>query len=409
MNPRMVKDADALTAAGYTVSVIAPDFSAWGRKADAAFADRAWTVVESPQFGPLAKRTVRFCELIRRLWATTAVERLGLNAPSLIHAAIHPATPLLIRAAKRHKARLYLSHLLAALPAAAIAARLHGVRYSFDAEDFHPGDLADTPENAATNRLVRLIEARYLPGCDYVTAASPCIADAYAQAYGINRPEVILNTFPLRRAFLNFTLQGSHRPGPSLYWISQTIGAGRGLECAVSAIARAKSRPHLYLRGTPDPTYIQSLLTFASECGVLERVHILEKADSEEMERLASCFDIGLSAEPGSSPNNRLALGNKIFTYLLAGIPIVLSNTEAHVDFSPLLGKAAQVFAADDAEVLAKALDRWLLNPISLAAAREHAWRLGQERFNWEVESQKLVELVGRVLPPQSGPRSRSL
>ena len=102
-------------------------------------------------------------------------------------------------AAKRVPADLYIAHYPAALPAAAIAARRHGALYAFDAEDFHLGDWPEGPgASSSKRRLIRAIEGRYLPGCAYVTAASPGIADAYAEAYGIARPTVAAECLPPR-------------------------------------------------------------------------------------------------------------------------------------------------------------------------------------------------------------------
>ena len=156
----------------------------------------------------------------------------------------HPASPDITAAALEVRADLYIAHYPAALPAAAKSAARHGAHYAFDAEDFHLGDLPDLPEHERERRQLRAIEGAYLPGAAYVTASSPGIADAYARAYGIKRPAVVLNVFPLSRAPASTTPRGTAEPGPSLYWFSQTIGPDRGLETAVAAIGRARSRPH---------------------------------------------------------------------------------------------------------------------------------------------------------------------
>jgi glycosyltransferase involved in cell wall biosynthesis len=305
-----------------------------------------------------------------------------------------------VKAAKRRKAKLYLAHLVAALPAAAIAAQHHGARYAFDAEDFHLGDLPDAPEHADATRMVRLIEERYLPACAYVTAASPGIADAYAKAYGIRRPTVVLNTFPRARAPRTWSPAGTASPAPSVYWFSQTIGTGRGIECAVKAIARSAACPHLYLRGAMANGFGPVLRALSLSEGVADRVHILPSAPPRDMEKLAAAYDVGLSGEAGLTPNNRIALGNKLFSYLLAGLPILLSGSPAHRSFATELGEAAQLFPIDDPVALAGAMDAWLLDPRALARARQAAWTLGQRQFNWEIESEKLVRIVASSLRP---------
>ena len=301
------------------------------------------------------------------------------------------------RAALATPADLYIAHYPAALPAVAAAARKYGARYAYDAEDFHLGDWPDDPAYDIERRLVREIEGRYLPGCAYVTAASPGIAEAYAEAYGIERPRVVLNAFPLGQACPRPTPSGTARPGPSLYWFSQTIGPDRGLECAVRAAGLARTRPHLYLRGTPAAGYAERLLHLAETAGAGGRVHLLPPDEPDRMEQLAAAYDAGLVAETGHTASRRLCLTNKLFSFLLAGIPPLMSDTPAHCRFAAEAGMTDLIYPRDDPAALAELLDRLLGDATRLAASRALAWRLGQERYNWERERGQLVEVVERA------------
>jgi glycosyltransferase involved in cell wall biosynthesis len=326
----------------------------------------------------------------------------GVRRAPIVLAASHPIGPDLLRAALDVRAHLYIAHYPAALPVAAIAAQRHQGRYAFDAEDFHLGDFRDGPEYDVQRQMLRAIEGRYLPGCSYVTAASPGIADAYVEAYGIARPTVVLNVFPRAQAACGPTPRGTAAPGPSVYWFSQTIGPDRGLECAVRAIDRARSRPHLYLRGTPAAGFLDHLRTIAAKVSAADRLHVLPPAAPSEMVRLAASYDLGLSGEPGHTANNRLALGNKLFTYLLGGVPAVMSDVPAHCAFVAEAGDAVRLYPVDNPVGLAAALDMLLGDPAALAAARTAAWRLGQEFFNWDVEQAKLLSCAAAALDAAS-------
>ena len=397
-NPRLIKEADALAGAGYRVTVIAADYAGWARKADAEFADRPWRLAARLRFGPDARLGERIVQVGRQRLAR-GLFRAGVRAPALVTAAWHPIGPDLARAALAVPADLYIAHYPAALPAAATAARARGARYAFDAEDFH---LGDPPEGAAHDEvraLTRAIESRYLPGCAYVSAAAPGIADAYTAAYGIRRPTVIRNVFPLAHAPAGPTPRGSASPGPSLYWFSQTIGADRGLECAVQAVGQAQSRPHLYLRGQPAAGFGERLQAIAERAGAAGQVHLLPPAPPGEMERLAAAYDVGLVGETGGTPNHRIALANKLFSYALAGVPAVISDIPAHRDYAREAGLAARLYPVDDAAALAAALDELLGGDgQTLAEARARAYALGQEQLNWDREQAVLLGLVKDAL-----------
>jgi len=398
LNPRLVKEADALTEAGYEVSVIAPDFSEWGRKADEEFRGRAWRVVERPHFGPLAPRGVRVIELGRRIAAGLAVRRLGMSHPRVVRAAWHPVAPALVSAAKRHKADLYIAHLVSSLPAAAIAAKHNKALYAFDAEDFHLGDLPDGPEYESERRMVRSIEGLYIAGCCYVTAAAPLIAQAYRDEYQIKLPTTVLNVFPLSQGPPRATPRGTASPRPSVYWFSQTIGPSRGLECAVKAIGQAKTKPHLYLRGQPADGFLESLFGIASEVGVVDRLHVLPLAPPSEMERLAAAYDIGFVGETGETRNRKIALTNKQFTYLQAGLPVAMSDIPAHRAFAAGHEACFRTYATGNERSLAESFDYLLESPEGLAVARQHAFSLGQTKFNWDTEKRTLLQIVEKAL-----------
>ena len=396
-NPRLVKEADALSEVGHDVRVISADFLGWARAADTEFRNRRWHVEEKLRFGPQAPLPVHVKQAIRQRSARLSA-KLGIRGEAIDFAACHRIGPDLMKAVRRTPADLYIAHYVAALPAAAHAAKLNGALYAFDAEDFHLGDLPDLPQHSFEKSLIRSIEGRYLPGCAYVTAASPGIADAYARTYGIAQPTVVLNVFPRSQGPGTATSRGTASPGPSIYWVSQTIGRNRGLECAVHAIGRAKSRPHMYIRGNPDGQFIDTLRYIAKNEGTDRQLHFLAPSAPSEMERLAAMYDVGLSGETGDTENHRLALGNKLFSYLLAGLPILMTNVPSHLGLAEKLNKCAQLYSIDDADELAQAMDKWLLNDFALKTARVSAWELGQTKFNWEYEREMLLNLVNSVM-----------
>jgi glycosyltransferase involved in cell wall biosynthesis len=392
-NPRLVKEADALTAAGYAVSIVSSRFIAWADEADREFTSRPWAV-RRVAFGPIAGRTRHLIQSLGRRACLLAYTDFGKCAER----AFHPVVPALTRAACATPADLYIAHNLAALPAAYRAARKHGARLGFDAEDFHSGELNDTPEHAMRIRLTREIERRYLPRCDYLTAASPGIARAYADTCGVALPAVVLNVFPKDDAPAAPTEKGTVQPSPSLYWFSQTIGPDRGLETVIEAIARSRSRPTLFLRGNPAAGYAQALTSLAEKLAIGDRLRFLPPAPPGEMVRLAAGYDIGLATEVGTTRNRDICLTNKIFTYLLAGIPVLATDTSAQSEIAMAATGAVFVYRQRDALALAARLDELLTSQHALATARNAAWRWGRQRFNWDTEQRTFLEVVESAL-----------
>lgn len=388
-NPRVVKEAQALHEIGCHVCVIATRSLDRVEPRDQSLMKRIpWRLVRVDLRGKWHWRAYRLLQTMHR--KRYAISRSARDAFFGFRAGTRP----LVNAVIQVPADLYIAHYPAALPAAFLAASRVGAKFSYDAEDFHLGDWPDEPRYDEERQLLRRIECELLSKCAFITAASPGIAGAYAEVYGIARPEVVLNAFPLAQAAGRLTDKGTTQPSPSVYWFSQTIGPDRGLECAVRAIGLSKHAPHLYLRGTPAPGYIAYLQELSLAHNVVDRVHILAPDDPDEMERLASSYDIGLVAETGATHNRRVALTNKLFTFLLAGVPPLMSDIPAHQVFARDAGLTDLLYKSDDAADLARLIDGLLGDPRRLAEARAKAFSLGQEKYNWDHEQQKIQKLV---------------
>ena len=133
-NPRLVKEADALTAAGFRVQVIAARFIPWSDEADEEFRDRSWST-HKVSSSPLARAIPRAqCSLRRRLARGLA----GCVGPrrGLAEWALHWIVPELTQKFCGVPADLYIAHNLAALSAAAHAAKAHRAKLVFDAKTF---------------------------------------------------------------------------------------------------------------------------------------------------------------------------------------------------------------------------------------------------------------------------------
>jgi hypothetical protein len=386
-NPRLVKEAEALAEAGHRVHVIYGQTHAKTLERDrAVLAGVVWTSQAVSLFTH-RWRTLALKAGHRLAWLL--FER-GLRTLPLACRASHPLFPGLRRAVLNYKADLYLGHCLPALPIVVAAARRHRARCGFDAEDFHSGENAEEGHGAVSNAIARLLESHYLPECDHVTAASPLIAKAYEATYGVT-PTTILNVFPLREAVVP-------RPAPSLpsfYWFSQTIGPGRGIE-AMLEILRMLNRPlRIDLRGHVSDAYRKSLEAAVAGSEVV--LGLLPPDAPATMVGHAAGYTAGLALEQRAPLNRDLCLTNKAFTFLLAGTPVIFSRTRAQKALAVELKDAAFSIDIDDTDTSASTLSRWLDDSSQQSAAREHAFRIGREFYHWDREKLKFLALVRDV------------
>ena len=291
--PRLVKNADALIEAGYRVHVVASRTYRPAEPLDSQIlATARWpiTVVDSLDGAGVAARK------LLRLLARQLMRRFPSVSSRLAARAQHAEIGRLSAAAARVRADFYFGHSLAGLPAAAFAAGARGVRYGFDAEDYHDAETEDALSDGAERVARRVLQTALLPGCALFTCAAPLIARKFAETYQ-RAPTTILNVFPLADAPRSPPISRpitARRPA-SIYWFSQTIGPGRGLESAVAILGRMKTPVQLCLRGFVAPAYVAQLQNAAEQAGHRHPITFLPAGPSAEMARLAADADLGLS------------------------------------------------------------------------------------------------------------------
>jgi glycosyltransferase involved in cell wall biosynthesis len=392
-NPRLVKEADALCQAGHDVHVVAAHRVDWATASDRKLlASRSWTctfIDWRREIDPFL-----FWKTRARHYVARHLQGSPLGQPFMIEAAVDRITPEIKRAAMAVRADLYVAHNPGALPAAAAAAHAHQGLLGFDAEDYHSGEIPDTDRSGIRASVERL-ERHFIPQCDYVTAASNGIGDAYAPLCRSGQPTTILNVFPLAMRPPTFV---PSRPGEplKLYWFSQTIGPDRGLEDIVRAMGRLpRGSVQLHLRGRWQSGYEDDLRGVATAAGLEGAAfHAYPPADPDEMVRLAAAFHIGLALETEKTRNHQIALSNKIFTYLLAGIPTLATETPAQRELARQCADAVHCYPPGDVGRAADVLKQWLAHRNRLEAARKTAWDLAETRFNWDVEKAKYLRAI---------------
>jgi hypothetical protein len=76
---------------------------------------------------------------------------------------------------------------------------------------------------------------------------------------------------------------------------------------------------------------------------------------------------------------------------------VLLSDTPAQSALAPDLGAAARLVSLADPTAMAATLDDLGGSSAARAEASASAWRLGRERYNWEVEKAALLRSVARA------------
>lgn len=391
LNPRLVKEADALADAGFAVTVIYQYWNAWGAAFDKQLLPiKKWKTIRVGGSLDNQKLVYLFSRILHKL-ANLIYKQIG-NIGLLPETAICRTSALLIKEAKKIKADLYIGHNLGALAATVIAAKYHSKPCGFDAEDFHRQETTDNP-TSHHYKIVKYLEDKYLPKLNYLTAASPLIAAEYKKLYPNLNPVVINNVFSTK--LMAEPPIKTQKETLKLFWFSQTIGKNRGLEDVLQALALLKN-PHitLHLLGNANNDIKEYLQSYAQNTNI----HFYDPIPPDDIFTFASQLDIGLALELYTPYNRNICLTNKIFTYLTSGLALIASETKAQKEFIVAYPAIGQSYPIGNIERLAEIIHAYDHDKDALEKAKIDATYLAKHILNWETESKKLIALINKII-----------
>ncbi len=167
----------------------------------------------------------------------------------------------------------------------------------------------------------------------------------------------------------------------------------RGCEVLVEALAALPSVRLAFL-GDPEPGYAAGLRRLIAERGLSERVTLLPSVALEDLLAHTAEADVGVTLLQDTCLNHRLALPNKLFEYIAAGVPVVAADLPETRRLVERHGVGWCVPSADPA-ALAETLRLALHGPRDPALHE----RLAQaaEELSWTHEQEPLLKLYARV------------
>jgi glycosyltransferase involved in cell wall biosynthesis len=395
-NPRVIKEADALCAAGHEIEVL----GAW---LDPALAERDEQLMSGRdwKFTPIAdyrhsagQGRSRWVARLRTRLGSECFKRFGwANAYQLGYVA-----PELLQAARRRSADLTIGHLEQGLWA---ADRLlaEGFNVGVDIEDWYSADLPSESRRHRPIALLAGLERRLLASASHRTCTSHAMSEALATTYRCEPLTVVYNAFPsselAKRDGLKLDRQDPRLT--SIYWFSQTLGPARGLEDLFAALPKLCRPVEVHLRAAPMQG-CQEWLAEQTRNIAPCRVFLHDLVGNDELISRISEHDLGFAGEIPYCQNKDLTVSNKIFHYLLGGLAILASDTRGQRELLEQAPAAGVLYPPGEPQRLADAINSFLVSPEKLTATKAAAAQAAGERFAWEREAAKLVDSVERAV-----------
>lgn len=274
-------------------------------------------------------------------------------------------------AAARHNPDVVHAHDLNTLGVAARLARRLGARLVYDSHELHTHRAGDRWHVRIANRLR---ERRLVRAADRVITSTAAYADHMAHRYRIPPPAVVRNIPEAATpdAPLNLHEKLGLDESRRLMVYEGSVQPHRGLEQAIAALALLPDWDLVVIGYGP---HRPSLEQAATRHGVRGRVHFTGAVDHSELLRWTAGADVGLCLIQDAGLSYRWSLPNKLFEYLHAGVPAIVSDfgEMAHFVQSTGVGTRAN---PDDSTSIAAAVEQADRIPPELldGAAADHPW-----------------------------------
>ncbi len=294
---------------------------------------------------------------------------------------------------------IYHAHDVKGLPACYIAATLRNKPLVFDSHEI-PLDDPNITRWRGLSKLAGKVLTSMMPRCTGVMSASPLYSREIMREFHYPEVMTLLNLPTYREVPPSNKLRERLGLGPeiriALY--QGNIQANRSLEQLVNAAPFLDPNIVIVMMGHATEATRIELEKLIAEKGVEDRVKMIPAVPYNELLSWTTSADLGLTIfKPGYTRSIRYCLPNKLFEYLMAGLPVLSSQLDAIAEVLKTyeVGEILPSLAPED---VGAAINAMLADGSKVERMRQNALKAAREEFHWEKEKLKLVAFYKNVV-----------
>jgi len=276
------------------------------------------------------------------------------------------------------------------LPFAVIFGKLKRAKVFYDSRELF-GYLAGLKGKKAKQGFWRIVEKLFIKKVDYIITTGKLDSDFLIKKYKVDDPILLRNLpryyKPKEENNLRSIFRINHNQKILLY--QGVIHKGRGLHPTFKALKELKDCLLVIIGDGEFEDYYRNL---AKEMGINERVIFAGKINQNEILSYTKTADIGLSIIENMSLSYYYALPNKLFEYIMAEIPVVVSNLPQMKEIVEKY-EVGKIVDLDNPDELVEAIRQLIENEGLYNKFKENC-RTASQELNWENESQKYLDII---------------
>jgi glycosyltransferase involved in cell wall biosynthesis len=230
---------------------------------------------------------------------------------------------LAARIGKKIKADIYHAIDLDTLQAAIWAARKNNARVIYEARELYT-ELEAVANRPIIKSIWRFLERQLIGKANKIITINNSIADELCSRYHIERPTVIRNTavVPEKLQPVDFHARFNILGDTNILLYQGVLRKGQGLLYLLKIMKLLEKAVLIFIGAGPLEHEIRRQVW---TLGISDKVKFVGRVPPDELANYTAGGDIGLLLMEDVALNNKLALPQKLFQYLAAGIPQVVS------------------------------------------------------------------------------------
>ncbi|GER86354.1 glycosyl transferase [Dictyobacter vulcani] len=297
----------------------------------------------------------------------------------------------------RTPANIYHAHDTSGLLPCYIAALVRRKPLIFDAHELPLYDISSYPY---IFRLLLFFFLKFmLLRCAGVITVSPYIGEYIRVRYRIPEISLVRNVPPYRLVTKSNRLRQLLGLGNEVLIVlyQGNIQTDRNLEMWIYAARFLKPGIVIVMMGKANNNVLKQFEAVIEREGVGNQVKILPPVPYEDLLDWTSSADIGLVPHsPDHSLNVQWCLPNKLFEYIMAGLPVLATPLDAVKDVVNQydIGQIVPSFAP---AAIAATIEAMLADHATLGRMRRNAFKAVQQNLCWEQEKLRLLQLYQNI------------
>jgi glycosyltransferase involved in cell wall biosynthesis len=292
---------------------------------------------------------------------------------------------------------------LPALPACYIASRLRRKPLIFESYELPFSTLA-LADMTTGRYLLQKFSIPFInhivPRCASVIAVSAPIVQEMQSRYHLPKVSLVRNILPYQAVVKSDRLRRLLGLDPSkrIALYQGYLQPDRGLDRLIRAAAFLEKDIVIVMMGKNKLETQARLEALIADEGVADQVKIIPSAPYGDLLDWTASADLGLIVYvPDYSPNVRMMLPNKLFEFLLAGVPVLATQLDAVEEIIKTYD-VGQIVTSVEPAAIGAAINRMLLDAAALHRMSQNALTAAKTDLNWEKESLQLSSLYEDIV-----------